>query len=187
MNRYLTPAQLAKLAGVHPTTILKAIQAGRIEVRNTPGGHHRISTKAAAAFLETLGISPAALQKRKVRVLLITGDEGLARAVTAHRNGRFEVEVAGHLVAAGVAIGRFNPDIVVADGRMPGLLTPETLAALRPESKSRVMALADLSDPAEAMSLNVDAWTADPADVEAIYGKIRDLARSTDLWTRMTA
>lgn len=185
MNRYLTPAQLAKLAGVHPTTILKAIQAGRIEVQNTPGGHHRIARAAAEAFLESLGISTATLHKRKVRVLVITPDADLGRAMVERRNGRYEVEVADHLMAAGVAIGRFNPDIVVADGRMDGLLAAESLALLRPEPRSKVVALADLSN--STMGTAVNAWVADPRDVEAIFARVTDLARSTDVWSKVSA
>lgn len=185
MNRDLTPSQLAKLAGVHATTILKAIQDGRIEVHSTPGGHHRISRLMASAFLEALGIPPAALQRRKVRVLLVSADAGLAREVTARRDGRFEVEVASQLVSAGVAIGRFNPDIVIADGRVAGLLSPETLACLRAEPRSKIVALADLSRA--SIGRDVDAWVSDPLDIDEIHEKIRDLARSTDLRRRMSA
>lgn len=191
MNRYLTPAQLAKLAGVHPTTILKAIQAGRLAVTTTPGGHHRIERREAVKFLETLGISPATLQRRKTRVLVITGDAELGNEIAARRNGRFEVEIADRLVSAGVAIGRFNPDIVVADGRMEGLLTNENIPLLRAEPRSKVLALinehADLIDPANPVSREINAWVADPRNVDEIYGKIRELARSTEVWERLIA
>lgn len=50
---YLTLRQAARLIGVHPKTLKRALEEGRlvgVEIVHTPGGHHRFHVKTLLAW-----------------------------------------------------------------------------------------------------------------------------------------
>ena len=40
-DRLLYPYDAARMLGVHPSTLLRYVAAGRLPAQRTPGGHHR--------------------------------------------------------------------------------------------------------------------------------------------------
>ena len=113
MTTALTTTQLAELAGVHQTTILKAIQAGKIKASTTPGGHCRISHEAAVDFLNSMGIDPGPLARRRVRILGLFSEKMLGDAVTSavEQDGRFEIHRVEDAIELGMMLERLTPEM----------------------------------------------------------------------------
>lgn len=178
MGSLLTTTRLAELAGVHQTTILKAIQAGRITATTTPGGHFRVSPQAAAEFLESMGIDAGALTRRRVQIVSFADgpvQDAVQAAVT--RDGRFEVTRAGDLLELGVLIERVGPEIVVLDARDGWQSMLRTLR----EHDARVLVVG----AASADSFEVDAWLAVPFSIEELLVQLRELAEGTRVWKQV--
>jgi predicted site-specific integrase-resolvase len=53
MSHWLTPAKAAEYYDVHPKSLARWADEGKVEVRKTPGGHRRYSTESLE---KTLGI-----------------------------------------------------------------------------------------------------------------------------------
>ena len=173
----LTTTSLAELAGVHQTTIIKAIQAGRITAHTTPGGHFRIAPKDAADFLRTMGIDPGPLSRRRVHVLGLIDEPRLAAAIEAavRRDGRFELTLETDVLKAGMLVERLSPEIVVLDTRLLNGHRDDAVRALR-AADVRVLALG--GDPFDG----ADAWLEVPFSVEEFVHRLRELAEGTRVW-----
>jgi len=139
MNRYFTTHQAAKLLGVSLPTVVNWIDERRLRCHRTPGGHRRIAREELAGFMVRHGmplpaeLADAAPGRQKALVLGELGPprEGLSRQIA---QSGWAVETASHGFAAGAALARYQPHVVVllparADGG-------ETLAALRADRES---------------------------------------------------
>jgi excisionase family DNA binding protein len=56
-DRLLTPAEVAQLFRVHPKTVSRWVQAGKLSAVRTLGGHRRYRANEVYALLEETGIS----------------------------------------------------------------------------------------------------------------------------------
>lgn len=175
----LSTTRLAELAGVHQTTIIKAIQAGRIHARTTPGGHFRIAPADAAEFLRAMGIDPGPLSRRRVHVLGLVDEPKLAAAIGAAvgRDARFELTLEADPLKAGMLVERLSPEIAVIDTRLLNGHRRDAVAALH-AADVRVLALG--GDPLDA----ADAWLELPFSIEEFVYRLRELAEGTRVWKR---
>ena len=57
-ERLLTPAEVANLFRVHPKTVSRWVQSGKLSAVRTLGGHRRYRANEVYALLEESGISP---------------------------------------------------------------------------------------------------------------------------------
>ena len=57
-NRILTPKQAAVFCGVHPATIVRWIDLGKLKAYRTPGGHRRIFLRDLQTLMEPYGLIP---------------------------------------------------------------------------------------------------------------------------------
>ncbi len=74
-RRILTPKQAANFCGVHPATVVRWIDQGKLKAYRTPGGHRRIFLRDLQTLMAPYGLLP--------------GDEVPARApVPARAVGR---------------------------------------------------------------------------------------------------
>jgi excisionase family DNA binding protein len=134
MNRYYTTHEAARLLGVSLPTVVNWIKARRLQCHRTPGGHRRIAREDLASFMVQHGmplsaeLADAAPPRRKA---LVVGELGPAREgmVRQLSQGGWAAEAASAGFAAGAALARFEPHVVIllatrSDGG-------ETLAALR--------------------------------------------------------
>jgi excisionase family DNA binding protein len=55
-ERLLTPAEVAQLFRVHPKTVSRWVQAGKLSAVRTLGGHRRYRAHEVYALLEETGI-----------------------------------------------------------------------------------------------------------------------------------
>ena len=59
-ERLLTPAEVAQLFRVHPKTVSRWVQAGKLSAVRTLGGHRRYRAHEVYALLEQTGIAAPA-------------------------------------------------------------------------------------------------------------------------------
>ncbi len=140
MRRFYTTYEAAHVLGVSLPTVVNWIEARRLKAHRTPGGHRRIAREDLGAFMLRHGMPlPAelndAVQPR--RKALILGDAGPLREGTVRQLAQagYAVEQASLGFAAGVAVARFKPDVVIlhaasADGG-------DTLQGLRSDHELR--------------------------------------------------
>lgn len=57
-ERLLTPAEVANLFRVHPKTVSRWVQSGKLSAVRTLGGHRRYRANEVYALLEESGIAP---------------------------------------------------------------------------------------------------------------------------------
>jgi excisionase family DNA binding protein len=142
MRRFYTTYEAAHLLGVSLPTVVNWINARRLKAHRTPGGHRRISREDLATFIsrhgmpmpqELVGAVPSS------RRALVIGPSGAGREEAAA-----ELTAAGYEVAqavpgfgAGIAVGRFRPDVVVLCEEGP--VVNEILEALRAEPETRAL------------------------------------------------
>jgi excisionase family DNA binding protein len=118
MNRYYTTHDAARLLGVSLPTVVNWIKARRLRCHRTPGGHRRIAREELATFMLRHGmplaaeLADAAPARRKALVIggLGPGREGTARQLS---QAGWAVEVASPGFAAGAALARYDPHVVV--------------------------------------------------------------------------
>lgn len=118
MRGFYTTHEAARLLGVSLPTVVNWIKARRLKAHRTPGGHRRIAREDLAAFMLRHGVplpeelSDAAPSRRKVLVLGETGPlrEGLVRQLA---EAGYATEQSSLGFAAGAAVARFQPDVVV--------------------------------------------------------------------------
>lgn len=189
MGITLTPTGLAELAGVHQTTILKAIQAGKVPATTTPGGHFRISAQAAAEFLQSMGIDPRQLMRHKVQVVAFLGEPDVVDAVRAAvvRDNRFELFESRDLLEMGVLIERLEPEIAVLDtGKFNGDVAA-TLKTLQ-DRDVRVLGLGSEAEGARLSEFGKSApgaWLKIPFTVEEFLHQLRELVEGTRIWRQL--
>lgn len=118
MAGFYTTHEAARLLGVSLPTVVNWIKGRRLKAHRTPGGHRRIAAEDLADLMVRHGIpvppelSAAAAVRRKALVVARAGPlrEGVVRQL-AHSG--LAVEQASPGFAAGAALARFVPDVVV--------------------------------------------------------------------------
>ena len=151
MGGFYTTHEAARILGVSLPTVVNWIKARRLRAHRTPGGHRRIARAELAAFMLKQGIPiPSELEDavEERRKALVVGDGGPAREglVRQLAQAGFAVEQASPGFAAGAAVARFAPEVVVllagaADGG-------DTLQGLRGERETAAVPVVALA-PAE--------------------------------------
>jgi excisionase family DNA binding protein len=134
MRGFYTTHEAARVLGVSLPTVVNWIKARRLKAHRTPGGHRRIARGELAAFMLRHGmplpgeLSDAVQERRKALVVADAGParEGLVRQLA---QGGWAVEQASPGFAAGVAVARFAPDVLVLAVAAPD--GGDTLEALR--------------------------------------------------------
>ncbi len=149
---YFTTFQVAKALGVSPPTVVNWINAGLLQAHRTPGGHRRIRREDVVVFarehaypldVEHLGGAPngdePAAETLARRVLVVDDDVDFARMVQDYLSLKagFEVEIAESGFAAGFAVARFRPSVVLLDIQMPDLDGFEVLRRMRENPETR--------------------------------------------------
>jgi excisionase family DNA binding protein len=118
MRGFYTTHEAARVLGVSLPTVVNWIKARRLKAHRTPGGHRRIARSEIAEFMLRQGmplpeeLADAVAERRKALVVAESGParEGLVRQLA--QDG-WAVEQASPGFAAGVAVARFSPDVVV--------------------------------------------------------------------------
>lgn len=144
---YFTTFQAAQLLGVSLPTVVNWVKAERLRAHRTAGGHRRIAREELVRFAREGGMPlPAELEgppSGAWRVLVVDADRSFAELVKDYLalKGRMEVQLADTGFAAGLAVGRFKPQLVLLDLMMPDLDAFEALDRLHEGSEGAAPAV----------------------------------------------
>lgn len=122
-----TTAQAARLLGVSVATVVNWIDDGRLRAHKTPGGHRRIAREDLVAFAHHYEMPLDGVEVRgdsgKKRVLVVDDDPAILTLYSdaLEIEGGYEVRTARSGFAAGLAVARWRPDVMLLDVHMPGM------------------------------------------------------------------
>jgi len=138
----LTSHQVGKLLCVSRRSVNNWIEQGRIEAFRTPGGHRRVRVADLVAFLTANDMPiPKHLDvKQKRRVVIVDDDERQLRSyrrLLGPLSKWAEVKLFVRGIDALLAIGGFEPDVVVLDILMPGLDGLEVCRRIKAGDRTR--------------------------------------------------
>jgi len=114
----LTTGDVARICNVAPRTVSKWFDTGQLKGYRIPGSKdRRIPLEELIRFMKLHNMPLKGLATGKVRVLIIdsnrTAAEALAQRIASA--GQYEVQLAESNFAAGLAVQRFNPHVVIID------------------------------------------------------------------------
>lgn len=172
--KYYTTFDVAKFLGVSAPTVVNWVNGGLLQAHRTPGGHRRMTREDILAFTHAHDLpAPRELDEDQEdgapstdgRRVLIVDDEAdfcnLVRDFLVARGG-WEVEVAHSGFAAGVAVARFRPVVVLMDLMMPDMDGFEVLHVLQKDPEMReipVIACTAWRDPAVEERVRGEAFS----------------------------
>lgn len=182
---YYTTYQVAKYLGVSLPTVVNWVDSGLMRAHRTPGGHRRIAQSDVIAFARENDYPVArdllaALGTRR-RVLVVDDEKDFSEMVREYLmlKGDFDVEVADSGFAAGCAVTRFKPDLVILDLPMPDMDAFEVHRALRNDPETRhilVVACTAFPDPEierRVQEARFDELLAKPVKLEQLLDLVR--------------
>lgn len=185
--RYYTTHQVAGFLGVSLPTIVNWVKAGRLACHRTAGGHRRIGRADLIAFARrnSIPLPPEVLDPepgRRKRVLVIDDEQDWAEILPDYLRATadLDVQVAHTAFEAGLAMGRFAPDLVLVSLQMPDLNATDMrrrLATL--DDMATVPVLASTSDLAgprwrDGILATFDGLIEKPVELETLLTRIRE-------------
>ena len=149
---FLTTSEAAELCGVHQTTVIRWMEAGRLSGSKTPGGHRRLEKAELAEFMRAHGIpipeelDCAAAPSGRVRVAVIDDEPRVLKTfVKALEKFPKLFGVTGYEspIRALLEMATDPPDAIVLDIGMPGVDGYEVIRQVR-ESRDGRLAQVDI-------------------------------------------
>ncbi len=187
--RYYTTFQVAQLLGVSAPAVVNWTNDGLLAAHRTPGGHRRIARDDLVAFARTRGLPlPPALDDHsdgRLRVLVVDDQVDFCEMIREFLllKGGFQVETANSGFAAGLAVARLGPDVILMDLMMPDMDGFDVLRRLRRSEETRgipVVACTGYRDPEIERRIDAegfDSFLEKPLRLEALVETLRDLGR----------
>lgn len=132
----LTSHQVSDLLQVNPSSVNNWVREGRLPAFRTPGGHRRIKAADLASFLSAhkMPIPKGLAFAQRKRVLLVDDDmrqlTAFARLLETNTD-QLELKLVGNGIDAIMAVGTFEPHLIVMDLFMPEVDGLEVCRRLR--------------------------------------------------------
>ena len=173
MVSLLSTIQVAEYCGVHQTTVIRWIDAGRLPAQKTPGGHRRIQTSDLVAFMKSHSMPiPDSLQGEaaagsRVRVVVVDDDPRVLKTLVAALEKfpkLFQAQGYQSGVQALLEMAADPPDALVLDLAMPGVDGYEVIRQVR---QSRLAQLAEI-DIVVVTGLDLEEVEADALEAGAL-------------------
>ncbi|MFA6030346.1 MAG: response regulator [Elusimicrobiota bacterium] len=180
---FYTTGEVARMLGVSPATIFRAVEKGQLKASATPGGHNRVARKDLEEFAKSLGVDAKALTPGKTRVLVV--EDNLAELRVMQRGLQkepgFEVQTTASGYGAGYLTKAFRPDVILLDIFLSDLDGREVVKIIRadPELKDTIVlavtAASDAKDLKEIEAAGVDEIIRKPIPSAELRAKILKL------------
>lgn len=174
VREFISTAQAAKQLGLSLGAVQQMVECGTLAGWKTAGGHRRIRQDSVDSLLAKA--RAPGLKARtggtsdKLRVLVVEDDrllQSIYRETFAAWELPLDVQIIGHGLDALVEVGRWPPDLLIADLRIPGIDGFEMIRRLRDNALSSDIAIVVVS----ALSAKeIDAAGGVPQDV-TVYRK----------------
>lgn len=147
--RLLTSHEVASLAQVSPSSVLKWIEQGKLRAFRTPGGHRRVASDELVEFLRAHRLPvPRELEGERVRLLVIDDEPTYLRSLGAllqRADSRVEVSLAENAVDGLLKVGLERPAVVLLDSYMPGMDGLEVCRRLKESAETANIAVLAMS------------------------------------------
>ncbi len=117
-DSYLSTSEAARRIGVSAKTVGRWVDAGFLPAVFTAGGHRRIRELDLNSFLQSRrSLMTFDSRDVSIRVLVVSGDPDLLREIRSAAGvvGIEEVEAQAELMAAAIALGAQQPDLLIVD------------------------------------------------------------------------
>ena len=156
---YLKPKEVAELLRVEPGTIRLWTQDGRLRATTTAGGHRRFSYHDVEMFAREHNIELPTQSGNALRVLVVDDDKRVARMVKnmlLAENPDLQIEIAHDGFAAGQAVEKFQPHVIILDLIMPGVDGFQLCKILKDDPATvgiRIIAITGDPDPKSARKI----------------------------------
>lgn len=183
---YFTTYQVAQMMGVTLPTVVNWTKAGKLNAHRTPGGHRRISREDLVQFANTYAVPlPPELQldSGPPRVLVVDQEQDFSEMLEEYLalKGGVEVRSADGPFSVGLALGRFNPTVMLVDLGMSNL-DPIRLARLVSSDSElrqlRLVGVLPFPDPdlvARATAVGYQEVLHKPISLDAVWGALQPL------------
>jgi len=172
-EKIFTTREIANALGVHPGTIARWVNTGKLKAMCTLGGHKRIrQSDLLEFFMENNMTCPQELipAAGKRKVLVVDDDEKVSAllAEALRKRGGFEVRTAGDWFEAGRMVGEDPPDVLVLDVFLPGVDGVRACRMVKEEyPRVKVVAITGRDSRAvrrKILDAGADAYLAKPFD-----------------------
>ena len=183
--RLLTSHEVASLAQVSPSSVLKWIEQGLLKAFRTPGGHRRVASDELVGFLRAHHLPvPRELEEERVRVLVIDDDAPWLRALgalLARADARIVVDLAQNAVDGLLKVGLTRPHLVLLDSYMPGMDGVEVCKRLKRSPQTASIAVLAMSGRPSAelekkfLDAGAAAFVAKPIQPAVVLSKLETL------------
>lgn len=168
---FYTTREAARKVGVSLTTIQLWVEAGVLSAWKTAGGHRRIPREAVEAMLAGQRIAGTEKSAGRTHSIVIVEDEPVQRELYGLKFGEWNLPVKLYLAEDGfdglVMVGKYAPQLVIADLSMPGMDGFEMIRRLTQSKEIRAPQIIVVTalTPAE-----IEAHGGLPADIP-VYSK----------------
>ena len=133
--------QAAKICHVAPVTIIRWIEAGRLESYKTPGGHRRIREKDLVKFIEENGLPRYTAGGISTPRVLVVDDEMVVRRFIQKSLEESVLECICEFSNDGIdalmKLGIFQPHVMVLDVNIPWVDGLEICRRIRSNENTR--------------------------------------------------
>ena len=142
---FYTTREAARKIGVSVTTIQLWVESGVLSAWKTAGGHRRIPSEAVDAMLAGQRSSIAEERAVQTHSVLIVEDEPVQREMYRLKFAEWKLPVNLYLAQDGfdglVMVGKYAPELVIADLSMPGMDGFEMIRRLTQNTEISVPAI----------------------------------------------
>jgi len=176
--------EVARMLGVHYTSIIKWVEEARLKAYTTPGGHRRLEAESIIAFCEEYNMRvPDELEvDEKVKILIADDDERILDVFVdtlKQASDRYEIYTATDGFNAGLTVRDIKPALVVLDIFLPqqnGITVCGRLKKDYPDMK--IIAVtghggAEVKD--QVINAGADAFLEKPFDIPVLVEKVETL------------
>ena len=187
----LTTGDIARYCHTNVFQVNCWIKNEELKTFQTPGGHNRITIEEFKSFLERHNIPVSEEIQQKVtkgRILIADDDTVLANLIKNVMEDRFkniEIEIAHDGYEALIKTGKFGPDLLILDIRMPKIDGLEVCRRLRHDTTlspgMKIIAITAHSnkyDRETVLASGADEYLVKPIDMQTLQDHVEKLIYS---------
>ncbi|MBA3065959.1 response regulator [bacterium] len=182
-KKIFTTQDVAQLLSCDLTTVIKWVNAAKLNAYKTPGGHRRIEKADLLEFIKKYDM-PMPDELQEVSRVLIVDDDPQFIEMTAAVLGQIEnirLDSAKEGFEAGEKVISFNPHVVILDIKLPGIDGFEVCRRIKDREETAgvkviaVTAYGTLDDKNRIMECGADHYFQKPVKSEQLISTVKKL------------
>ncbi len=186
MKKYFNTNDISEMCQVSKGSVVRWIKENKLKAANTAGGHHRVWVDDLIAFLRSLNmVIPKDLQVLSApgaqKVLIVEDDVNLLNLLKTFFKNTFpglEIHEAKTGFEAGLAISKFQPNLIILDLMLPGMDGFQVCERIRSQAEwntIKIIVMTGLQSPEvkdRVLRLGADDFLTKPFDLDILKNKI---------------